>query len=514
MSTRRDAAECHPPAHLRDPDPRVPDERARLRAAGRAAGGRPATRGPTADTPGRGGVQHLRGAGERRQPAVRQSRAPAAGQEAAPGHADRRRRLPGPEGPAARSSAGRPGSTWSSAPTTSARCRCCWSGPGSQRRPRSRSPKSLRDVPLARCRPGGTRPTPPGSRSASAATTPAPSASCRRCAAGRPTGGPARSWPRSRCWSPRGCRRSPCSGQNVNAYGVGVRRPAGLRQAAPARAASVDGLRTGALHLTAPTGLHRRRDRRHGRDAERDAAAAHAAAVRLGRGAARGCAARTAARATCSIIDNVRAAMPEAAITTDIIVGFPGETEADFQATLDVVAASRFASAFTFQYSIRAGTPAATMPDQVPKAVVQERREGLVRLIWEIFVERPGAGGSHGRGDVRRRGGPQGRRDGALLGSREGQPPRPRRGAPGRGGRLRPRPGDIAEVEGDLRRPAPPDRGPRTAQSLRRRTRGGDAWAARQANPATIAVGSGDADDRGACSLSTGTAGCRTASAV
>src|SRR5258707_2712478 len=64
------------------------------------------------------------------------------------------------------------------------------------------------------------------------------------------------------------------------------------------------------------------------------------------------------------IIDRVRAAMPDAAITTDIIVGFPGETEADFQATLDVVRAARFASAFTFQYSTRPGTPAATMADQ------------------------------------------------------------------------------------------------------------------------------------------------------
>ena len=61
------------------------------------------------------------------------------------------------------------------------------------------------------------------------------------------------------------------------------------------------------------------------------------------------------------IIERVRAAMPEAAITTDIIVGFPGETEDDFQGTLDVVRASRFASAFTFQYSPRPGTPAATM---------------------------------------------------------------------------------------------------------------------------------------------------------
>ena len=76
--------------------------------------------------------------------------------------------------------------------------------------------------------------------------------------------------------------------------------------------------------------------------------------------------------------------MPDAAITTDIIVGFPGETEQDFQATLDVVAASRFAAAFTFQYSIRPGTPAATMPDQVPKAVVQERYERLVELVGDI----------------------------------------------------------------------------------------------------------------------------------
>ena len=85
-----------------------------------------------------------------------------------------------------------------------------------------------------------------------------------------------------------------------------------------------------------------------------------------------------------SIIDRVRAAMPDAAITTDIIVGFPGETEADFQATLEVVRAARFAAAFTFQYSQRPGTPAATMPDQVPRAVVQERYERLVACVEEI----------------------------------------------------------------------------------------------------------------------------------
>jgi tRNA-2-methylthio-N6-dimethylallyladenosine synthase len=92
-------------------------------------------------------------------------------------------------------------------------------------------------------------------------------------------------------------------------------------------------------------------------------------------------------KAFLEIIDKVRAAMPDAAITTDIIVGFPGETEEDFQATLDVVEAARFSSAFTFQYSKRPGTPAADMDGQVPKAVVQERYERLVelqeRVSWE-----------------------------------------------------------------------------------------------------------------------------------
>jgi tRNA-2-methylthio-N6-dimethylallyladenosine synthase len=84
------------------------------------------------------------------------------------------------------------------------------------------------------------------------------------------------------------------------------------------------------------------------------------------------------------ILDRVRAKIPNAAITTDIIVGFPGETEEDFQETLRVVREARFASAFTFQYSIRPGTPAATMADQVPKAIVQERYERLAALQDEI----------------------------------------------------------------------------------------------------------------------------------
>jgi tRNA-2-methylthio-N6-dimethylallyladenosine synthase len=84
------------------------------------------------------------------------------------------------------------------------------------------------------------------------------------------------------------------------------------------------------------------------------------------------------------IIEQVRAAMPDAAITTDIIVGFPGETEDDFRATLDVVRAARFSGAFTFQYSKRPGTPAADLAEQVPKAVVQRRYERLVELVNDI----------------------------------------------------------------------------------------------------------------------------------
>ncbi|MFC0447187.1 tRNA (N6-isopentenyl adenosine(37)-C2)-methylthiotransferase MiaB [Rhodococcus jostii] len=87
------------------------------------------------------------------------------------------------------------------------------------------------------------------------------------------------------------------------------------------------------------------------------------------------------------IIEKVRTAMPHAAITTDIIVGFPGETEEDFQDTLDVVRQARFTSAFTFQYSKRPGTPAAEMDDQLPKAVVQERYERLIALQEEITLE-------------------------------------------------------------------------------------------------------------------------------
>ena len=84
------------------------------------------------------------------------------------------------------------------------------------------------------------------------------------------------------------------------------------------------------------------------------------------------------------IVEKVRAAMPDAAITTDIIVGFPGESDEDFEQTLDVVREARFAQAFTFQYSKRPGTPAAHMPGQVPPEVVKERYQRLVDVCEDV----------------------------------------------------------------------------------------------------------------------------------
>jgi tRNA-2-methylthio-N6-dimethylallyladenosine synthase len=87
-------------------------------------------------------------------------------------------------------------------------------------------------------------------------------------------------------------------------------------------------------------------------------------------------------------LERIRAAIPGIAVSTDIIVGFPGETDEDFEGTLDLVRRARFDQAYTFQYSPRPGTRAATMEDQVPKPVVQERFDRLVSLQEAIALER------------------------------------------------------------------------------------------------------------------------------
>lgn len=188
------------------------------------------------------------------------------------------------------------------------------------------------------------------------------------------------------------------------------------------------------------------------------------------------------------ILDRVRTAIPHAAITTDIIVGFPGETDADFEATMDVVRASRFSAAFTFQYSIRPGTPAATMPDQVPHQVVQERYERLVDLVGETAwaenrklvgerVEVLFADGE-GRKDAATQRMSGRARDNRLVHVRVPDDPQ-----------QRPRPGDLAEVA--ITYAAPHHLNADDGLIGLRRTRGGDAWAARQAGngPAPTALG-------------------------
>jgi tRNA-2-methylthio-N6-dimethylallyladenosine synthase len=174
------------------------------------------------------------------------------------------------------------------------------------------------------------------------------------------------------------------------------------------------------------------------------------------------------------ILSRVRSAIPDAAITTDIIVGFPGETEQDFQDTLDLVRQARFAGAFTFQYSPRPGTPAADMAGQVPAPVVRERYERLAALVQEISLaeNEPFVGRDV---EVLVAEG-EGRKDGATH----------RLSGRARDNRLVhfapagtvPRPGDV--VITTVTRAAPhyliADGQPRTV----RRTGAGDAWQARQ----------------------------------
>jgi tRNA-2-methylthio-N6-dimethylallyladenosine synthase len=89
-----------------------------------------------------------------------------------------------------------------------------------------------------------------------------------------------------------------------------------------------------------------------------------------------------------ALVDKLRAAIPDLALTTDVIVGFPGETDADFRETLDVVEEVRYDGAFTFVFSPRSGTEAARMPDQVPEETKGERIEFLVELVQRIAAER------------------------------------------------------------------------------------------------------------------------------
>ncbi|MGN0482145.1 MAG: tRNA (N6-isopentenyl adenosine(37)-C2)-methylthiotransferase MiaB [Lachnospiraceae bacterium] len=89
-----------------------------------------------------------------------------------------------------------------------------------------------------------------------------------------------------------------------------------------------------------------------------------------------------------ALVEKIRAAIPDIAITTDIIVGFPEETEEDFQDTLDVVRKVQYDSAFTFIYSKRTGTPAAKMEDQIPEDVVKDRFDRLLAEVQKLATKK------------------------------------------------------------------------------------------------------------------------------
>ncbi len=209
------------------------------------------------------------------------------------------------------------------------------------------------------------------------------------------------------------------------------------------------------------------------------------------------------------ILDRVRAKIPNAAISTDIIVGFPGETEEDFQETLRVVEQARFASAFTFQYSIRPGTPAATMPDQVPREVVQERYDRLVALQDRISLE-------ENQKIV-------GRRVELVVANGEGRKDGETKRLSGRAedsrlvhfelpeGSAAPRPGDVVSVTVTQAAPyyliADSDGTPLEV----RRTRAGDAWDRSEAESCAVpsASGSNAAEGSGPGRVSLGLPGLR-----
>jgi tRNA-2-methylthio-N6-dimethylallyladenosine synthase len=187
------------------------------------------------------------------------------------------------------------------------------------------------------------------------------------------------------------------------------------------------------------------------------------------------------------IIERVRTAIPDAAITTDIIVGFPGETEEDFAETLKVVREARFAGAYTFQYSKRPGTPAADLPDQIEPSVVADRYRRLTELQNQISWEENQR--LEGRVVEVMVAEGEGRRDGAT-GRLSGRAPDNRLVHFSSLGAEGVRPGDVVTVE--ITRGAPHYLEADGAVLSVRRTRSGDAWEARTAAPpapAGVALG-------------------------
>ena len=394
-------------------------------------------------------LQHLRGAGERRQQALRQPRPPRAGQ-----------------GRRARACRSRSAAAWRRRTAATITRKAPWvdvvfgthnigSLPVLLERARVQERGAGRDPRVARGLPVDAADAPRvgvrrlGLGLASAATTPARSASSRACAARRRTAGPATSSPRSERWSARASSRSRCSGRTSTptASSSATGRPFGKLLRA---CGDVDGLER--VRFTSP----------HPADFTDDVIEAMAETpnvmpqlhMPLQSGSDRVLKAmRRSYRQEqyLGIIDRVRAAMPDAAITTDIIVGFPGETEDDFEQTLEVVRAG--AVRRRVHLPVLPAARHARRDDARPGARRRSCRSatsGSSRCVDEIaWAENQALVGRAGRGAGRRGRGPQGRRDAPALRPGPGQPARALRRPPDA---ERPRPGDVVDVES----PTPP----------------------------------------------------------
>ncbi len=183
-----------------------------------------------------------------------------------------------------------------------------------------------------------------------------------------------------------GCREVTLLGQTVNAYGRDLTPPTDLAELL-ARVSDVDGIARIRFTTSNPYNLTPKLIR-----ALRDLPKAcewfhlplqsgsNGVLARMNRGYTR--------ERYLDLVDEIRAAVPGMAFSTDLIVGFPGETEADFEETLAVVERVAFDNVFVFRYSRRPGTPAATMPDQVPDDLKARRNARLLEVVNRVTTER------------------------------------------------------------------------------------------------------------------------------